>query len=162
MLLARHRTFAVLFVLTITLAVGANVVVFSIVNALWLRPQPIDDPDRVVVVLRRTQALDPSRWSDLGLDSLRQSGVFETVSGEVVTRDLFAQLQPRIVIEQVGRPVETVGVTADYFATLGVRISGRDFSSIRTTRPERTPWPSSATICGGGASAAVPTCSARR
>ena len=42
-----------------TLAVGANLVVFSFINALWLRPPTIADPDRVVVIGRDFSIPDP-------------------------------------------------------------------------------------------------------
>ena len=36
----------------LALAIGINLLVFSIVNALWLRPLPVADPARVVTILQ--------------------------------------------------------------------------------------------------------------
>src|ERR1041385_2384019 len=52
--LNRHRSYAVLGVITLGLAICANTVVFSIARGLLLRPLPIADPARVVFVMPGT------------------------------------------------------------------------------------------------------------
>ena len=42
--LLRQRVYLAMSLTTIALAVGANLVVFTVVNALWLRPRPISNP----------------------------------------------------------------------------------------------------------------------
>ena len=44
----RHWAYVALAVGTVALAVGVNLVVFTIVNALWLRRLPVRDADRLV------------------------------------------------------------------------------------------------------------------
>jgi hypothetical protein len=48
--LIRHRSYSILGLLTLGLAIGANAVVFSIARGLLLRPLPIADADRVYFV----------------------------------------------------------------------------------------------------------------
>jgi predicted permease len=48
----RTPGFAVTAIVSIALGVGANTIVFSVVNALVLMPLPINDPDQVVFVQR--------------------------------------------------------------------------------------------------------------
>jgi putative ABC transport system permease protein len=55
-LLRRSPGFAVAAIATLALAIGASTAVFTVVNAVLLRPLPIDDPDRVVVIWPRERA----------------------------------------------------------------------------------------------------------
>ena len=86
--LLRQRGYVALAVATLTLAVGANLVVFTIVNALWLRPRPVTDPDRVVWVTGDAGSLGSSEsyhFAPLGLERLLESGAFEAVAGQTST-----------------------------------------------------------------------------
>ena len=46
----RQPGFAATAIITLALGIGATTAIFSVVNAVVLRPMPFDDPDRVVVV----------------------------------------------------------------------------------------------------------------
>ena len=46
--LSRDRGFAMVAILILALGIGANVVVFSVVNTILLRPLPFYDPSRLV------------------------------------------------------------------------------------------------------------------
>ena len=48
--LAAAPTVSVVAILTLTLAIGANTAIFSIVNGLLLRPLPVTQPERLVVL----------------------------------------------------------------------------------------------------------------
>ena len=46
----RQPGFAATAILTLALGIGATTAIFSVVNAVVLRPLPFDDADRIVVV----------------------------------------------------------------------------------------------------------------
>jgi hypothetical protein len=53
----RDPLFTLTVVLTVALAIGANITMFSIVDAVLLRPLPFSDPDRVVQVAEKNDKL---------------------------------------------------------------------------------------------------------
>ena len=64
--LARHRGFALAAILTVALGVGATTAIFSVVNAILLRPLPYRNSDRLVriaenVTLPGPQGARPTR-----------------------------------------------------------------------------------------------------
>ena len=78
-MLVKKPTFTIVAVLTLALGVGANTAIFSIVNAVLLRPLPYRDPDGLVRVFFNEPGvgLRDVRFSEPELDDLeKRSGVF--------------------------------------------------------------------------------------
>jgi predicted permease len=126
--LRSRPAFAVVAILTITLGVSANTAVFSIVNAVLLKPLPFDDPGRLMVVgdhrvdqpeTMRTMSLPElddyasrthtveafGAWRDWGY--VRSDVVTpESIRAAIATPGLFAVLRTRPVLGRVFRSDE--------------------------------------------------------
>jgi putative ABC transport system permease protein len=78
--LVRSPSFTVFTVLTFALAIGGMTVIFTLVNAVFLRPLPYRDSDRLVMVLEADSG-NPSGGYNVAapnyLDWQRQSDVFQ-------------------------------------------------------------------------------------
>lgn len=66
--LLRAPGFAVVTILTLALGIGANTAVFTIVNAVVLRPLPYPDADRLVMLWQdlRAGGGPPDEWASPG------------------------------------------------------------------------------------------------
>ena len=82
--LRRRPGFLAAALVTLALGIGANVTVFSLVNALLLRPLPFGERSDRVVTLHSTHRLQPEDWDDSDLSYLgfrRRSPAVAVVRG---------------------------------------------------------------------------------
>ena len=79
-LFARQRTFAAVIVVTLTLGIGANTAIFSIIDGLVLRPLPVEDPAQLAQLVTgppsEQQAWTFPIWQEIQQHAERFDGAF--------------------------------------------------------------------------------------
>jgi hypothetical protein len=81
--LAHNPTFTVAAVLALALGIGANTAIFSVINAVSLRPFPWKDPDRIVRIWESAPQLGWPRFSTSipnFIDWREQNQVYEEIA----------------------------------------------------------------------------------
>jgi predicted permease len=81
--LTNNPGFTLVAVLSLAIGIGANTAIFSVTNAVLLRPLPFKDADRLVILWSRSPGLNvPQDWFSPGqyLDVKTQNTVFSEVS----------------------------------------------------------------------------------
>jgi macrolide transport system ATP-binding/permease protein len=120
--LLRAPTFAAIVIVTLSLGIGANAVIFSAVDAVLLRRAPVADPDRLVDVFTTSGNNLYSNSSYPDYFDLRDSGAFGSLAAFVaisMTIDTSGQLEA----------VDAQLVSSNYFDVLGISIPhGRAFA----------------------------------
>lgn len=80
-ILANNTGFAAVATLALALGVGANCAIFSVINAVLLRPLPFKDPGRLVWVWETQPKLDKAPFTPADfLDYRAQNSSFEQVA----------------------------------------------------------------------------------
>ncbi|HZE69971.1 MAG TPA: ABC transporter permease [Pyrinomonadaceae bacterium] len=123
--LMKHPAFTAITVLTLALGIGANAAIFSLVNAVLLKPLSFPEPDRLVMV-----------WEDQSAAGFPRSdvapGTFNDWRAEQSVFEGMAALDwHSFNITGDGEPekISSYGVTANFFPLLGIQPAlGRNFS----------------------------------
>jgi predicted permease len=111
--LVKSPTFTIMVVATLTLGIGANTAIFSILHALVLRSLPVADPDRLFVVTRN-QGTQVSQQYPLFRHYQTHS---TTLEGLVA----FRSTQSRFTSADRTERIRSVLVSGSYFRVLGIR-----------------------------------------
>ncbi|HEY7514984.1 MAG TPA: ABC transporter permease, partial [Vicinamibacteria bacterium] len=116
-LLARDKAFALTAALTLALCIGANTALFSVVHHVLLRPLPVPEPERILLVRNSYPKAGAGDMSNSGVpdyyDRLRDVSVFEEQA-------LFNDSS--VSLGQDGPPtrVRALNVTPSYFRLMRV------------------------------------------
>jgi putative ABC transport system permease protein len=124
--LAKNPGFAMVAILTLALGIGANTAIFSVVDAVLLRPLPYPESDRLFTVYQ-TLPQAPAQNTGVSypnyLDWTQQNQVFESIA---------AVRAAALALSGQGEPtyIPTGSVTSNYFDVLRVNpLLGRTLQS---------------------------------
>ena len=119
--LIKSPSFTAIAVLTLALGIGANTAIFSVVNAILLRPLPFHDSSRIMLIAEKSKYSNPSVSYQNFVDWRDQSHSFERVEG---------MRAATITLTGAGEPerLNALWVTSGLFPLLGVQAGlGRAF-----------------------------------
>src|SRR5688500_17584537 len=123
--LARAPGFTLVAVLTLALGIGANTAIFTVVNALLLKPLPYAAPERLVMVWQdfRARGGPADEWATPGnyVDWRNQKDLFEQVT-------VINGWRPALTGGAEPESLTGEQVSHEYFSVLGVNPAlGRNF-----------------------------------
>ena len=120
-MLRKNPGFSAVAILTLAIGIGANTAIFSVVDAVLLKPLAMREPSRVVYVQEQWQDIFPGLSVGNFADLRKQSTSFESISAS-------NSASFNLATEDTPKRVDGEYATADYFSTFGVQpIAGRVF-----------------------------------
>lgn len=125
--LAKSPGFAAVAILTLALGIGANTAIFTVVNAILLRPLPYPKPERMVQVMLRTPQGDFKNMMSVPRFTIlrEQTQVFQEIAG-------YEARATGVNLTGEDDPEQLKGVHAstEYFRLFGAEMElGRPFSA---------------------------------
>jgi putative ABC transport system permease protein len=125
-LIVRSPGFALVALLTLGLGIGANTAIFTVVNALLIRPLPYRHADRLVMVWQdmRARGGPADEWATPGnyADWRQETALFEEVA-------VISGWRPTLTGGAEPEPIPGEQVSHEYFSVLGITpLLGRTFT----------------------------------
>src|ERR1700733_5042392 len=117
-MLRKAPGFTAIAVLTLAIGIGANAAIFSVVDAVLLRPLPFNHPEQLVAIKDDLPGLGltDEGMSQPELDDLeKRSGVFDQVSA-------VWPINANVTGAEKPERVEAQGVSFNYFTLLGAKV----------------------------------------
>jgi putative ABC transport system permease protein len=121
-MLLKHPDFTLIAALTLAVGIGANTSIFSIVNAVLLRPFPYQAPERLVIVQEGESGGGFSPSYPNFVDWRAQNTAFASIAA--------VRQNESFNLTGAGEPERLQGqlVSAEFFSMLGIKpLVGRDF-----------------------------------
>ena len=125
--LRRTPSFTTVAVITLALGTGANAAIYQLLDAIRLRPLPVDSPDQLAIV----QMADMTRWVDMARWTGRRSSAYPVLTyplwehfrdHQTAFQGVFAWSNTEVRLDRSlgARPAKALLVSGDFFNVLGV------------------------------------------
>lgn len=139
--LKKSPIFTITAIVTIALGISASTAIFSVMNAVLLRPLPYKDSDRLVLACADMKKRGVTDWP------FSNANFFDLRNGAAAVFEDFAAVSTgsRLLTREDGNPelVRVASVTTNFFQLLGAKVAvGRDFSKA-DGQPQELPQPNS-------------------
>jgi putative ABC transport system permease protein len=134
--LRRNPGYAIAALVVLALGIGANTTIFSTANALFFRPLPFLDPDRLVTLYETNPEFG---WVDAAAAPANALDWRERIQGfeDVAVHAEFASPRTWMGYDGAPRLLRAVTVSGNFFDVLGVRAElGRTFRWEETWAPD--------------------------
>jgi len=130
-MLRKTPAFTVIALVTLAVGIGVNTAIFTVVNALLLKPLPFPEPERLATILTVSTSDRGTFKRPQGLDG----ATFLALRDNATTLDVAVQgsggwgVGVNMVAQNVAANVRQSRVSANYFKVLGIApFMGREFS----------------------------------
>ncbi len=138
-MIVKNKMFTAVAVLTLALGIGANTAVFTLINALVLRPLPVANPDELVIINVRGVGKMGGMWM-MTFPVYRDLRARQEVFTDMVGTDRGAGAMRLTIPGETGTVeldnIQTSLVTANYWTVLGVQPAlGRFFTDEEDRNP---------------------------
>lgn len=135
--LRKNPVFTLTAIVTVALGIGATTAIFSVVNALLLRPLPYANADRLALIKTDMLARNvmnfpvaPGNMPDL----IQHATAFQSIAAAASFPSTF------VADDQQPEQIINAGVTTNFFTTLGAHVPfGRNFTESDGTPPPPRP-----------------------
>jgi len=142
--LRKNPAFVAVAVVTLALGLGLNAAIFSIVNAVLLKPLDLPNPDELVFVNGEMQVRDVAYWPSSPSDWRDMNEAADLMVGIAAYNTFNNALKG---VEGTAEQVTGAGITNNFFEVAGVQpFIGRPFNAADAAYsledvPEGTPFP---------------------
>jgi putative ABC transport system permease protein len=146
--LAKSPVFAATAIVTIALGIGASTAIFSVTNAVLLRPLPYKNPDRLYFAISdmRKRNVKDFPFSNADFIDLRNgaAAMFQEMGGVITGRATV----PRE--DDSPEQIRVAAVTPNFFRMMGAQIElGRDFNDADGLAQPQQPAPAAGQAAAG-------------
>src|SRR6266403_5542598 len=126
--LLKHPGFTLVAILTLAIGIGANTAIFSVVNAVLLKPLPFPAPEELVAIggIDLTETVSPPKLSSMCYPDFFD---FRDQNRSFANLAVYRDLNLALVDEQEAQSIRGEKVSGEFFDVLGVKpIMGRGFA----------------------------------